>query len=205
MNLENTKIYTTNPEVIRKYSELCGKKFECEITSSIGVYNCDTYKKINGFMMGSPVDIDSDFKQLTTDQINALYDEKFGKVETPEEAEVFESMAQDNESVEMQAMIDYENSVQSQIHRVGDMLHNITCSMHDNEELQQELGLIVNKLWSVKIKTPQQREERERLEAINEMYMVCAPHSLKPVRDSDSWVDCARLYDANYRKQKDGE
>ena len=99
MNLENTKVYTKDPEVIRKYADLCGKKFEREITFGIGVYNCHSYK-INDFMPDSPVDFGKGFKEITPDQINALHAEKFGKVETPEEAEAFDIMAQDNKKLQ---------------------------------------------------------------------------------------------------------
>ena len=211
MNLENTKIYTKDPEVIRKYAELCGKKFECAMTSSIGVYNCDTYKKINDFMMGSPVDIDNDFKQLTTDQINALHDEKFGKVETPEEAEAFDIMAQDNEQLqnhEMGERVEWKSGDEcvydgSDYVFVGmtPTFSDVSCIIFDSKNGIEHVS--INKLR--KPETPQQREERERNEwAQNVIGEMMDATGLDFTQDGDVQVVKA-MYDLGYRKQKDGE
>ena len=244
MNLENTKIYTTDPEVIRKYAELCGKKFECAITSSIGVYNCDTYKKINYFMMGSPVDIDNDFKQLATDQINAMHDEKFGKVETPEEAEAFDIMAQANHQLKnydvsvLRPVIDVDGKlytaddvralfslqdtkaewngeglppvgVECWFNWINQSPEVCTPTYFGNgvgcyiDKRGNEYTMALNTVSFSRIETKQQREERERLEAIDEMSKIV---EMKNGSAGNAYKKyCTALYDAGYRKQKDGE
>lgn len=104
MNLENTKVYTTDPEVIRKYAELCGKEIEQPNGKFKGYYSPASHGKVCYFIYHSCVDSDDEFKTITTDKINALYIEKFGDgnntefnvdsiaTETPEEAEVLNSI-----------------------------------------------------------------------------------------------------------------
>lgn len=99
MNLENTKVYTKDPEVIRKYAELCGVDF-----TKLGTYGkaeCYYFEGGIANKFGASSHGDSVWgKLITPDQINALHAEKSGKVETPEEAEAFDIMAQDNEQLQ---------------------------------------------------------------------------------------------------------
>lgn len=50
------------------------------------------------------------------------------------------------------------------------------------------------------IETEAERNERERLEGIDAMYMAISDYSGSPVRNSDTWRDCEALYSAGYRK-----
>lgn len=51
-----------------------------------------------------------------------------------------------------------------------------------------------------KPETEAERNERERMEGIDAMYMTIADYSGSPVRNSDTWRDCEALYSAGYRK-----
>lgn len=96
MNLENTKVYTTDPEVIRKYAELCGKELSNGLSllkgdSAIGASNQGKQFSDNAFVTtfgaSAICHLSPKFKKITPDQINALYDEKLGRVETPDSSE----------------------------------------------------------------------------------------------------------------------
>lgn len=85
MNLENTKVYTTDPEVIRKYAELCGGMRESNMSKvedeylGIAGYCCSEFHcfKLSPFDEDTDVDDNPKFIELTPDNINALYAEKF--------------------------------------------------------------------------------------------------------------------------------
>lgn len=93
IDLENSKVYTTDPEVIRKYAELCGKEV-AHIGTYNGFYNGIGNNKIKGFTLGSHRNQDPNYHDVTELQINALYAEKFGDAgtETPEEKEVLDAI-----------------------------------------------------------------------------------------------------------------
>lgn len=116
ISLENSKVYTTDQEVIRKYAELLGKNIRsgADINIDSEVKGCAD-GECSAFTFGDEWD-DSYAKfdtrrEITTNQINVLYAEKFGDgnngkqlhefpefnvdeiaTETPEEAEVFSKM-----------------------------------------------------------------------------------------------------------------
>lgn len=211
MNLENTKVYTTDPEVIRKYAELCGKTFERKITPWIGVYNCNSYK-INDFIPDSPVDFVDEFTEITPDQINTLHAERFGKVETPEEAKALAIMAQDNEQLQNYEMggetgkcLEWEAGD----HCVFKGEAAVVIGWHPehpvlviDSDANGFIGITDLSLLS-KPETPQQREERERLEEIDKMSKIV---EMKNGFAGNAYKKyCTALYDAGYRKQKDGE
>ena len=210
MNLEKTKVYTTDPEVIRKYAELCGKPFNLNHEHHAGVVGYDCYcSEISCFSRGGAIDeggvvAGDKITEITPDQINALHAEKFG------------IMAQDNEQlqnyemderVECSEMPDGEDCIYTELRHIGDRIHNISCGMHDNEDLQTMLGDVASKLWSVE--APQQREERERLEAAYDLCATVYPdfsgfeEFKKATTTVNLWL--AIVDKTGYRKQKDGE
>ena len=79
MNLENTKVYTKDLDVIRKYAELCGKKVPClPCYECIGIAMWSGSRFFDFFIAESLVDTGGEEKEITPEQINALYAEKFG-------------------------------------------------------------------------------------------------------------------------------
>lgn len=109
MNLENTKVYTIDAGVIRKYAELCGVDHITAGKSLKLGQKATGAAYINGEVVAfgySFIPSYVDFNELTVGLINDLYEEKFGKTETPEEAEAFDIMAQDNEQLQNHEMND---------------------------------------------------------------------------------------------------
>lgn len=104
-NLENTKVYTIDIGVIRKYAKLCGKDFVSMHRNMIGAFN-DIRDTVFDFTPKSRIDKDPEkiLTTITPSEINAMHEEKFGKTETPEEAEAFDIMAQDNERLQNHEM-----------------------------------------------------------------------------------------------------
>lgn len=94
MNLKNTKVYSLDEEVIRKYAELCGAILIMDherYSRAVGYYICNGISA-ECFIKGGATDEDSNRRVITPEEINALYDERFYQTETPEEKEVFEAM-----------------------------------------------------------------------------------------------------------------
>ncbi|AUG84880.1 hypothetical protein Athena1_0031 [Vibrio phage Athena1] len=91
IGLKNTKVYTKDADVIRKYAELCGKEF-CEqfTVSAVGVFNQADSVKIYDFAEDSIVDKAS-FDLVSPEHVKLMYTEKFEQIESPEEKEAFDS------------------------------------------------------------------------------------------------------------------
>lgn len=276
MNLENTKVYTTDKEVIRKYAELCGKDlydFDLNMTSTVGVYNAKADRFIFDFAVGSVAD--SYFDKVTPEQINALYFEKFGNnpnqktidamneedseeitvgelfagIETPEEAEVFESMAHGNHQLKnydvsvFRPVVDVDGKLYTaddvrallslQDLPVNGWKNGDECLYMNHETVHLFLGIdprrdgyayIQAPCYSVnfvelsklrKPETPQQREERERLEAAYDLYSHVQSSRAKLCCTYD-WFLSGKMKNerermliivgkTGYRKQKDGD
>ena len=207
MSLDNTKVYTNDPEVIRKYAELCGKElsgFDLSMTSTVGVYNCKTDRFVNDFENGSVAD--NYFTKITTEQINALYNEKF------------DIMAQDNEQLQ-----NYEMGNSSEIQDDSEWKNGDECiycgdvwnfvsilsdEFHGTAVIFDRISEELKQVDLSKIKrpeTPEQREERERDEWVqNVIGEMMDSTGLDFTLDGDVQVVKA-MYDLGYRKQKDGE
>lgn len=79
IDLENSKVYTTDPEVVRMYGELCGLGVSSFIHSDdIGVWWHKEAGQIGSFLENSAVDCNELFHEITEAQVRALYREKFG-------------------------------------------------------------------------------------------------------------------------------
>lgn len=91
MNLKNTKVYTRDHDIIRKYAELCGFSCGSELLtdiSSVGVgFNLEEIFKLykNSFYAIL-------LTEVTPEQINKMHAEKFGQVESPEEKEALDAI-----------------------------------------------------------------------------------------------------------------
>ncbi|ELX7502057.1 hypothetical protein SKP08_002127 [Vibrio fluvialis] len=87
-------------------------------------------------------------------------------------------------------------------------LREVTCVAHVGVDNQLAVlvsrdftfSTVCNDAWVRPIETEAERNERERLEGIDAMYMAIADYSGSPVRNSDTWRDCEALYSAGYRK-----
>lgn len=85
IDLKNSKVYTTDPEVVRMYGELCGRDIdESPSKPTKGWVNGDTYvAHISGFADTSNYDTDDRYHEITEAQVRALYREKFGYTPKP--------------------------------------------------------------------------------------------------------------------------
>lgn len=93
MNLENTKVYAGDKEIIRMYSDLCGKEF-CEqfTVSAVGAFNKTDSVKIYDFSEDSVIDKSTSFGLVSPEQVKSMYTEKFEQIESPEEKEALDAI-----------------------------------------------------------------------------------------------------------------
>lgn len=215
MNLENTKVYTKDPEVIRKYAELCGVELimDDDLYENVAGYYCNDFenhgrKSVECFLVNGQIDRDREV--ITTDQINIMHAEKFGV------------MAQDNEQLqnyEMGERVEWKNGDLCVFKGEAAVVigwHPAHPVLVIDSDAKGFIGITDLSLLS-KPETPQQREERERLEAAIELhdlaqdvYFACdggsdgsAIWDKAPERVKSTYL--AIVDKTGYRKQKDGE
>ncbi|AGH16103.1 hypothetical protein VPKG_00066 [Vibrio phage pYD21-A] len=187
MNLENTKVYTTDKEVIRKYGELCGVEIEPNPKPTIGYYFPISHHRICYFISDSCVDTDHEYIEVTDRQINALYDEKFGG-------------KLDQLDAHLGVDVEWKNGDECKFKDVSYMFVSILSNeFHGTAVIYEpvtEMIMQVPVASLSKPETPQQREERERLEAIETM---C--NEVDKLPHGEAFAAMATLYDLGYRKQ----
>lgn len=80
---ENTKVYSLDEDVIRKYAELCGVEYNHRYTDDeeVGICKVNNQGFVDTFIVGSFVDIGAEYtnKTLTAEQILAAWDLRFKK------------------------------------------------------------------------------------------------------------------------------
>lgn len=215
IDLKNTKVYSLDEEAIRKYAALCGLPLymDHDIYGSPVGY-AEKGSIVTCFVKFSIDDTCRIRRTITPDQINALYDEKFGKVETPEEKEAFEVMTK---ATSHAIGTEWKNGDEctydgSKYIFVGmtPTLNDVACIIFDHKNGIEHVS--VNKLRKPETK----RKERERLEAAYDLFVEWQRDDefdlerLKSFedfkRDSRTTSDWLRVVEkTGYRKQKDGE
>lgn len=96
------------------------------------------------------------------------------------------------------------DGLQYKISDYGNQIHNLSCGV-DDEDLQQELGAIADRLWQIKVETPEEKAARERDSGIMAMMEVALEQPiggepLEAYRGNAAYRICEKLYDAQYRK-----
>lgn len=78
---ENTKVYSLDEDVIRKYAELCGVEYNHRHTDDeeVGICKVNNQGFVDTFIVGSVVDIRVKCTALTTEQILAAWDLRFNQ------------------------------------------------------------------------------------------------------------------------------
>lgn len=78
MNLENTKVYTTDTRIIQKYARLIGKEFTEQLSKSrIGVFHESGNKKIYDFAENSAIDASEEMLIVSEQQVSLMYAQRF--------------------------------------------------------------------------------------------------------------------------------
>lgn len=220
MNLENTKVYTKDLEVVRKYAQLCGKKVPCLPNHKhIGVAMWAGSRYFDFFISGSSVDTDSCEKEITPDQINALYAEKFGN-----HSELPNSSEWDGEGlppVGVECELKYKHASNANWRECKVFAYSsehgaVAAVWHLDSGIWYHNTIETSDYEFRKPETPEQRKERERLEAAYDLFVEWQrddefdPERLKSFedfkRDSRTASDWLRVVEkTGYRKQKGGE
>lgn len=196
IDLENVKVYSTDKCVAIKLAELLGVRFNDSRDSYEGeivgvAYTYDEPDEVAYFSDDSECHLVMK-NEITVEQINRMHAEKFGKIESPEEKEAFDTIKEidfdqpvirssigENESIGFRLKSgsddsEWKNGDKCMIR--GERLVYIGESVEAGIHCVQELGTCLYRNAHISVikkpESPKQKVERERLEAAYDLYLA---------------------------------
>lgn len=195
MNLKNTKVYSLDEEVIRKYAELCEIPLKMDHKNYHGAIGYCNYSTgyVECFTRDSKVDMSTiRMVTITPEEINVLYAERFWQTETPEEKEAFEVIereANHSSSVEWDGKGLPPIGTVCKVNRDSFTYRVMYSSKHvvivqntandgtSAEDLDIVLQLHKGNYEFAPLETEAERQERERLESAYDLFCCVTGNS----------------------------